>query len=113
MPESAENCRDLRRSAFVTLNLICLVARCLLSWLRLSRRDTASKNVEILVLRHQLAVVQRQIPQRVLPRPVRPLLGTFAPSWPIGTSADASADHGAGASARGGESVLGISAYPR
>jgi putative transposase len=52
----------------VALKLIYLTFRCLLSWLRLSRLDSASKNVEILVLRHQLAVAQRRIPPRQLQR---------------------------------------------
>ena len=34
------------------------------SWLRLSRRKEAWKTAEILILRHQLAVLQRQQPRR-------------------------------------------------
>src|SRR5258708_5964839 len=34
------------------------------SWLRLSRREEAWKTAEILLLRHQLAVLQRQLPRR-------------------------------------------------
>src|SRR6266700_4704133 len=34
------------------------------SWLRLSRREEAWKTAEILLLRHQLAVLQRQQPRR-------------------------------------------------
>src|SRR5450755_1889768 len=34
------------------------------SWLRLSRRDEAWKTAEILILRHQLAVLQRRQPRR-------------------------------------------------
>ena len=52
----------------MALKLIYLVARSLLSWLRLSRLDSASKDVEILVLRHQLAVAQLRIPARELQR---------------------------------------------
>jgi hypothetical protein len=52
----------------VTLKLIYLVVRCALSWLRLSRRDSTSKNVEILMLRHQLAVAQRTMSPRELQR---------------------------------------------
>ena len=33
------------------------------SWLRLSRRQEAWKTAEILLLRHQLAVLQRQRPR--------------------------------------------------
>jgi putative transposase len=45
------------RFAFV---LITRVA----SWLRLSQREEAWKTAEILILRHQLAVLQRRQPQR-------------------------------------------------
>jgi hypothetical protein len=34
------------------------------SWLRLSRRDEARKTAEILILRHQLAVLRRRQPRR-------------------------------------------------
>src|SRR5580704_16635687 len=34
------------------------------SWLRLSRREETWKTAEILILRHQLAVLQRQQPRR-------------------------------------------------
>src|SRR6266480_5749129 len=34
------------------------------SWLRLSRREQAWQTAEILILRHQLAVVQRRQPRR-------------------------------------------------
>ena len=34
------------------------------SWLRLSRREEAWKTAEILILRHQFAVLQRRQPRR-------------------------------------------------
>jgi putative transposase len=34
------------------------------SWLQLSRREEAQKTAEILTLRHQIAVLQRQQPRR-------------------------------------------------
>jgi putative transposase len=37
------------------------------SWLRLSRREEAWKTAEILILRHQLAVLQRREPRRPKP----------------------------------------------
>lgn len=48
--------------------LIYLLARNLLAWARLSRQDAAAKNIEILILRHQLAVAQRRMPPRKLQR---------------------------------------------
>ena len=48
------------------------------SWLRLSRRQEAWKTAEILLLRHQLAVLQRQRPRRPrLDWPDRALLATL------------------------------------
>jgi len=52
----------------VALKLIYLAVRNLLAWARLSRRDATAKNVEILMLRHQLAVAQRRTPPRELQR---------------------------------------------
>ena len=52
----------------MALRLIYLVVRNLLAWGRLSRQDAAAKNVEILMLRHQLAVAQRRTPPHELQR---------------------------------------------
>ena len=43
--------------------MFLLITR-LAAWLRLSRREETWKTAEILILRHQLAVLQRQQPQR-------------------------------------------------
>src|ERR1017187_9396344 len=43
--------------------LFLLITR-LAAWLRLSRREEAWKTAEILILRHQLAVLQRRQPRR-------------------------------------------------
>ena len=47
---------------FVTLRLLYLVVRAVVSWLGLLSRSDASKEAEILLLRHQLAVLRRQVP---------------------------------------------------
>jgi len=47
----------------VALRLIYLPATRIFSWIRPTSRGTTAKNVEILVLRHQLAVAQRRDPQ--------------------------------------------------
>jgi hypothetical protein len=52
----------------VALKLIYLVVRNLVGWARLSRRDAVAKDVEILILRHQLAIDQRRAPARELQR---------------------------------------------
>jgi putative transposase len=48
----------------VCLRLVFLLITRLAAWLRLSRREETWKTAEILILRHQLAVLQRQQPQR-------------------------------------------------
>jgi len=45
------------------LKLVYLVTSRLLAWMRLSVRDSTAKDVEILMLRHQLAVAQRRDPR--------------------------------------------------
>ena len=53
------------------------MVRYLLAWARLSCQDTEAKNVEILILCHQLAVAQRRMPPRELHRKL-----TWAdPAW--------------------------------
>ena len=52
----------------MALKLTYLVARNLFAWTRLSRQGAAAKNVEILILCHQLAIAQRRTPPRELQR---------------------------------------------
>src|SRR5690242_14755934 len=46
------------------LRFVFLLLTRMTSWLRLSRREEAWKIAEILILRHQLAVLQRRQPRR-------------------------------------------------
>jgi putative transposase len=46
------------------LRFVFLLITRLTAWLRLSRREEAGKTTEILILRHQLAVLQRRQPRR-------------------------------------------------
>jgi hypothetical protein len=46
------------------LRFVLLLTMRLAAWLRLSRREETWKTAEILILRHQLAVLQRQQPRR-------------------------------------------------
>ena len=48
----------------VALQLIYLVFSKLVSWMVLRTRSDTAKEIEILVLRHQLAVLQRRSPRR-------------------------------------------------
>src|SRR5215470_11716750 len=60
------------------LRFVFLLITRMTSWLRLSRREEAWKTAEILLLRHQLAVLQRQQPRRPnLDRADRALLATL------------------------------------
>ena len=46
------------------LRFVFILATRLAAWLRLSRREEAWKTAEILILRHQLAVLQLRQPRR-------------------------------------------------
>ena len=46
------------------LQFVFLLITRLAAWLRLSRREEAWKTAEILILRHQVAVLQRRPPRR-------------------------------------------------
>jgi putative transposase len=62
----------------VALQLIYLVFSKLLSWMVLrTRSDTAAKEIEILVLRHQLAVLQRCSPRPRVSWPDRALIAAL------------------------------------
>ena len=47
----------------MALRLIYLLVTRVFAWIRLSGRDSTAKNIEILILRHQLAVAQRRDPR--------------------------------------------------
>ena len=57
----AEHLTWLLPSALVLIRLVYLAASCLFAWLVLLIRSDASKDVEILVLRHEVAVLRRQV----------------------------------------------------
>jgi hypothetical protein len=46
------------------LRFVFLLVTRVAAWLRLSRREEAWKTAEILILRHQLAILQRRHPRR-------------------------------------------------
>jgi len=65
------------------LRFIFLLITRMPSWLRLFRREEAWKIAEILILRHQLAVLQRRQPRRPnLDRADRALLATLLAAIP-------------------------------
>jgi hypothetical protein len=49
------------RSSAVAVRLLYLIFRQVLAWLGLLARSTHSKNAEILVLRHEVAALRRQV----------------------------------------------------
>ena len=58
----------------MALQLIYLVFSKLLSWMVLRTRSVTTKEIEILVLRHQLVVLQRRSPRPRITWPDRALL---------------------------------------
>ena len=60
--------------AAVSLRLLYLIFSRLLDWLTLLGRASASKDIELLVLRHEVAVLRRTNPR---PR----LMGATGSSW--------------------------------
>jgi putative transposase len=67
------------------LRFVFLLIMRAFSWLQLSRREEAWKTAEILILRHQLAVLQRQQPRRPnLDSADRALLATLLAVLPKG-----------------------------
>ena len=58
----------------MALQLIYLVLSKLLSWMVLRTRSDTTKEIEILVLRHQLAVLQRRSPRPRIGWPDRALI---------------------------------------
>ena len=79
MPETARTARDLpvrprqvaRHDPLIALRLIYQMFSKLLGWIVLHTRSDTTKEIEILVLRHQLDVLQRRMP-RPRTRGVRP-----------------------------------------
>ena len=61
----------------MALCLIYFVLSKLLSWMVLRSRSDATKDIEILVLRHQLAVLQRRTPRPRLSWPDRAVLAAL------------------------------------
>jgi putative transposase len=73
---------DLGRWVAVLVRLIYRSLAALLSWLALSARSSASKNTEILILRHEVAVLRRGNPRPRLDWADRALLAALAQILP-------------------------------
>ena len=67
----------------MALQLIYLVSSKLLSWMVLRTRSDATKDLEILVLRHQLAVLQRRTPRPQMSWTDRALIAALTRLLPV------------------------------
>ena len=83
VPETARTARDLLvrprhvagHDPLVTLRLIYRMFSTLLGWIVLRTRSDTTKEIEILVLRHQLAVLERRTPRPRVTWTDRALIG--------------------------------------
>ncbi|MHB8341115.1 MAG: hypothetical protein ACYDB7_08060 [Mycobacteriales bacterium] len=63
----------------MVLSLCCLALCRLLGLVRSSRRDQFDKDIELVVLRHEVRILERQVPGRVRYRPAdRAILATLS-----------------------------------
>src|ERR1022692_3345670 len=99
------------------LRLVFLLITRLAAWLRLSRREETWKTAEILILRHQLAVLQRQQPRRPKlkggPRPPRGAARRDTQSAPEGTAAAGHTGHDRALAPRHHPAPLGGAVHAR
>lgn len=81
VPVSVQKCLPLLTSGDVSGQRPGVIATRIFAWLALPCRSTASRNAEILILRHEVAVLHRQVTSPKPNRPGRDLL-EFAVSSP-------------------------------
>ena len=74
-------------SVLVLLRLAYLVALRVFGWLALLARSDRAKDTEILILRHQVAVLQRQVKTPRLSWADRAVMAALARCCPAGSSA--------------------------
>ena len=66
----------------VSLRLVYLIFDRLLGWLTLLGRTSSSKDVELLVLRHEVAILRRTNPRPAWTGPTDPVFAALIPRLP-------------------------------
>jgi hypothetical protein len=93
----------------MTLRLLYLLSCQVLRWLALLARSSAAKNAELLVLRHELAVLRRQVTRPRLDWADRAVLAGLAAAAPSSLARDArAAGHAAALASRPGAAPLDL-----